>query len=164
MYFIIDFCYETSGWHLPGLHCVKETAPSFVAQTSFSEHRGNLATMSPVGLNILRCPRVFLHILHCTTEHCQEREFVLSRMWLAPLQHWQVIFQLLLASRRRLQNLLHEALRVQNSWSQLQFSWKNDFVKPHSTTWYCACDVLCASDSFWSQTILLRYQSLCLHC
>lgn len=84
MYSIIDSCDETSGWHLPGLHCVKETALSFVAQTSFSEHGGNLATMSPAGLNILRCLRVLLHTVDCTTERCQEREFILSRMWLAP--------------------------------------------------------------------------------
>lgn len=93
MYSIIDSCDETSGWHLPGLCNVKETALSFAAEASPCEDGGNLATMSPAGLNILRCQKASLHTVDCTTEHCQEREFFLSRMWLAPLRQQSITFQ-----------------------------------------------------------------------
>lgn len=78
MYSIIDSCDETSGWHLVGLCNINETALSFVAQTSPCESRGNLDTVSPAGLNILRCHKALLHAVDCTTEHCQEREFFFS--------------------------------------------------------------------------------------
>lgn len=39
----------------------------------------NLATLSPAGLNILRCHKALLHTVDCTTERCQEREFFLVK-------------------------------------------------------------------------------------
>lgn len=53
MYSIIESCDETSGWRFPGLCNTKETC--------LYEDGGNLATMSPAGLNIIRCHKALLH-------------------------------------------------------------------------------------------------------
>lgn len=75
MHSVTDSCNETSGWHVPGLGNVRETALSIAAQTSPIEQGGNLATTSTAGLNILRCHKVLPHNVACNTEPCQEREF-----------------------------------------------------------------------------------------
>lgn len=133
MYSIIDSCDETSGWHLPGLRNVKETALSLATQASPCEDGRNLATMSPAGLNILRCHKALLHTVGCTSQCCQERESVLSGMWLAPLWQASVTFQWLHV--RPTQTVRHRN-RLQhsgsNSWSR--FSLKKHFFFCCSTT------------------------------
>lgn len=146
MYSIIDSCDETSGWHLPGLANVKETALSFVAQTSRVQGGGNLAGASPAGLNSLRCHRVLLaHHVDCTTERCQEREFLLSRLWLAPWQQWCMMSLCLHVSPNAVCMKLCSKNRLQlsglDSWSRLQPRLKKQFVKPQSSTENYVCDV-----------------------
>lgn len=118
MYSIIDSCHETSGWHLVGLRSVKEIALSSAGQMSPREDREYLATMSPAGLNVLRCHKAILHTMDCTTERCQDREgfFLLSGMWLAPLSQRSITFRWLCVSPER-DSDTHEASAAQRGFS-----------------------------------------------
>lgn len=62
MYSIIDSCDETSGWHLPGLCNVKETALSFVADVSFG-WQGKFGYNEP-------CRVKHPQMSHGVTSHC----------------------------------------------------------------------------------------------
>ncbi len=110
MYSIIGSCDETSGWHLPGLCSVKETALSVAAPTSPHEDGGNSATMSPAGLNSLRCHKALLHTVDCTTECCQEREFFLVKNVIGSIKAAEHYLPVTLClSSKRFWLCLHEA-------------------------------------------------------
>lgn len=156
------------GWHLPGLCNVKETALSFVAQTPPYEDRGNLATMSPAGLNILRCHEVLPHTLDCTTERCQERKFFLSGMWLAP---FKVAHRLHVYIQQRFRHCLHEAsaaetgFNIQGSTAGFSFSSaKRNTALNHnqvlSTVWK-RC-ILCVTDCCCYKYLLYGREVWCL--
>lgn len=157
MYSIIDSCDETSGWHLPGLRNVKETALSLATQASPCEDGRNLATMSPAGLNILRCHKALLHTVGCTSQCCQERESVLSGMWLAPLWQASVTFQWLHV--RPTQTVRHRN-RLQhsgsNSWSRFSLKKHLFFVaRPQSDTQYSVCEMYLVCDWFFCCCLVL---------